>query len=221
MNRALIDNNALSNLIKNNITEDIIMGKILPGEKLIETKYAEAFGTSRAPIREAFYLLSLEGFVEKIPRKGTVVRGYSAEEIKDLLMIRCFLENLAIEKLEHQDISQDLVKMEQLLTAMEARGSEKEYAKLNYDFHSRLVTASRSDVLENMYAKLGVPLLSVQTIAFMEGQNMKQSLAEHKQIVRLLREKNFAEAKQLLDTHNKAVFPRIEKYLEKKGSGAK
>ncbi|RNB89802.1 GntR family transcriptional regulator [Brevibacillus fluminis] len=221
MNRALIDNNALSNLIKNNITEDIIMGKILPGEKLIETKYAEEFGTSRAPIREAFYLLSLEGFVEKIPRKGTVVRGYSAEEIKDLLMIRCYLENLAIEKLEHQDISQDLVKMEQLLTAMEAKGSEKEYAKLNYDFHSQLVTASRSDVLENMYAKLGVPLLSVQTIAFMEGQNMEQSLAEHKQIVHLLREKNFAEAKQLLDTHNKAVFPRIEKYLEKKGSGAK
>ncbi|MET3292338.1 UNVERIFIED_CONTAM: DNA-binding GntR family transcriptional regulator [Brevibacillus sp. OAP136] len=221
MNRALIDNNALSNLIKNNITEDIIMGKILPGEKLIETKYAEEFGTSRAPIREAFYLLSLEGFVEKIPRKGTVVRGYSAEEIKDLLMIRCYLENLAIEKLEHQDISKDLVKMEQLLTAMEAKGSEKEYAKLNYDFHSQLVTASRSDVLENMYAKLGVPLLSVQTIAFMEGQNMEQSLAEHKQIVCLLREKNFAEAKQLLDTHNKAVFPRIEKYLEKKGSGAK
>jgi DNA-binding GntR family transcriptional regulator len=210
-----IDNNALSNLIKQSITEDIILGKIQPGEKLIETKYAEEFGTSRAPIREAFYLLTLEGFVQKIPRKGTVVRGYTAEEVKDLLEIRIFLENLAVEKLEGKDIAPNLEKMKEIMNKMDGQAGS-EYTKLNYEFHYQLILACESEVIKNMYSRLGTPLLSVQMMAFIEERDIRKSLAEHQQIVELLQENRIQEAKALLDAHNRAVFPRISKFVMKK-----
>jgi DNA-binding GntR family transcriptional regulator len=218
MTKRTIANSALSNLIKKSITEDIILGRIRPGEKLIETKYAEEFGTSRAPIREAFYLLTLEGFVQKIPRKGTVVRGFTIEEIEDLLGLRCYLEGLALDKIacKRRNIHQGLKYMDQLITEMEKSQREsRNYANLNYEFHYQLILASESEVIHSMYERLGAPLLSVQTMAFMEEQNIKKSLTEHKELVGYLRQGQMEEAKRLLDSHNNAVFPRIEKYFSK------
>jgi DNA-binding GntR family transcriptional regulator len=209
-----IVNNALSNLIKERIVEEIILGKIKSGEKLVEMKYAEEFGTSRAPIREAFYLLSQEGFVQKIPRKGTVVKGFTSEEIKDLLEIRNFLEDLALQKLQHAAISHLFERMEQIIQAMEQPEiAAKEYARLNYEFHYQLILASKSDVIMNAYSRLGTPLLSLQTMSFEAQEHIKKSLEEHKRIAQFFREGAMDEARKLLAKHNTDVFTRIEKYV--------
>jgi DNA-binding GntR family transcriptional regulator len=214
MIRKIIDNNALSNLIKQSITEDIIVGRVQPGEKLIEAKYAEQFGTSRAPIREAFYLLTLEGFVQKIPRKGTVVKGFSIEEIKDVLEIRSFLEELALPKISRENLTDCLEKMADITENMERnKTDQKEYAKLNYQFHFQLIVASESDVIRNSYVRLGAPLLSLQTMSFKDEEHIKKSLSEHKQIIQYLRDGDLEAARSLLVSHNKAVFPRIERIL--------
>lgn len=209
-----IINNALSNLIKERIVEDLVLGKIKSGEKLVEAKYAEEFGTSRAPIREAFYLLTLEGFVQKIPRKGTVVKGYTPAEIRDLLEIRNYLEELALQRLFEKDSSKLTARMETIIGKMEQAGHDvKEYAALNYDFHFQMILASESDVIKSIYERLGTPLRSYQTVSFLEERNIKKSLEEHKRIVQLLKDGSLQEASRLLAKHNKDVFTRIEKYV--------
>jgi DNA-binding GntR family transcriptional regulator len=214
MTRKMIDNNALSNLIKQSIIEDIIVGRVQPGEKLVEAKYAEEFGTSRAPIREAFYLLTLEGYVQKIPRKGTVVKGFTIEEIRDVLEIRSFLEELALDRISRENMDACLANMTEIVRQMEQnRAEQKEYARLNYQFHYQMIAASGSDVLKNSYIRLGTPLLSLQTMSFMAEEHINKSLSEHKQIIQYLREGELEAAKKLLVAHNKAVFPRIEKHF--------
>jgi DNA-binding GntR family transcriptional regulator len=214
MTRKVIDNNALSNLIKQGIIEDIIMGRVHPGEKLVEAKYAEEYGTSRAPIREAFYLLTLEGYVQKIPRKGTVVKGFTIDEIRDVLEIRCFLEELALKKINREKIQPCLSSMTEIVKRMEQyRSEQKEYARLNFQFHYQLIVASGSDVLKNSYIRLGTPLLSLQTISFMAEEHINKSLSDHKQIIQYMREGQLEAARMLLTAHNKAVFPRIEKHF--------
>lgn len=111
--------NALSNLIAEHIAEQIITGELKPGQKLIENDYAAEYGTSRAPVREAFYLLTIEGLVERIPRKGTVVKGYTEEEIYDLLEIRILLESLAMKRIMKHGIDSSVMEeMEQILHEM-------------------------------------------------------------------------------------------------------
>lgn len=216
MERNQISNNALSNLIKERIMEDILFGNIRPGEKLIETQYADRLGTSRAPIREAFYLLEIEGLVKKIPRKGTVVKGFTAEEMKDLLEIRNFLEEQAIKKLGGTVHSDFFVRMEELLVEMEQKSDDRmSYAKLNYEFHFQMILASKSEVLKNFYSRLGAQLLLLQSMSFLNETSMKKSLQEHKELIALVKEQQLDKALVLLRSHNQDVFTRIEKHAAK------
>ncbi len=215
MNNDLINNNALSNLIKETIMKDILLGKLLPGEKLVEAQYAEEFGTSRAPVREAFYLLTLEGIVKRIPRKGTVVRGFSSEETKDLIEIRCFLEDMALEKLKNKNYENYLLNMEDIIKkTKEINKQSNEYAELNYQFHQQLILASESEVIKSNYARLGNILLSIQNVAFMKEEDVKKSITEHELLVKYLYTKEIDEAKKLLNYHNLSVFVRVERNVQ-------
>ena len=214
MPKLRIENNALSNLIKENIANDILQGRLKPGDKLVESKYAQEYGISRAPVREAFYLLTLDGFVQKIPRKGTVVKGYTSEEISDLLKIRIFLEDLAIQKLDPENARECGKKLERILKQLEQQTDSRKYAKLNYDFHYKIITESKSDVLVNMYNRLGTPLLSLQTMALAETNKMKESLSEHRQVVSFLKEGKVDQAKKVLLKHNEAIFPYLRQHFK-------
>ncbi|MFD6440127.1 GntR family transcriptional regulator [Peribacillus sp. NPDC060186] len=204
----IFDNNSLSRLIAEKITEEIITGKLKAGDKLIEANYAEEFGTSRAPIREAFYLLAIDGLVERIPRKGSVVKGYSERDIIDLLEIRMMLESLAIERIAELDTPESSLKhMEQLVNKMElVDGDRLEYAMLNQKFHLGIIEMSKSDIIANMYSRLGLPLLSLQRLSFEWVENINNSLKEHHIILNHLHKKQYVEAKKVLMKHNQNVF---------------
>ena len=77
------------------LAEEIVERSLRPGERLPEQALAERFGTSRAPIREALYLLDREGLVQRIPRKGAIVKTYTTREIEELYKVRVTLEELA------------------------------------------------------------------------------------------------------------------------------
>jgi DNA-binding GntR family transcriptional regulator len=205
-----ISHSALSNLIKESITEDIMRGRLRSGDKLVEAKYAEEFGTSRAPIREAFYLLTVEGIAKKIPRKGTVVQGYSREEIGDVLAIRGFIEDLALQRIKQENIAGCLTKLDQIVAEMKHKLNDKAlYARLNYDFHYQIILASKNEVINDLYTRIGAPLLSLQTMSFIEEQTIRNSYQEHQLIVAYLRAFNMDEARRQLQAHNNAVLPRI------------
>ena len=86
---------SLRGKIFNILRQQILDGKYLPGDSLIETKLAEELGVSRTPIREAIRQLELEGLVDSIPNKGVIVRGISEKDIEDIYTIRKVLEGLA------------------------------------------------------------------------------------------------------------------------------
>lgn len=210
-----LDHHAIPHLIKQSIIDEIIQGKIKVGDKLVETQFCELFGTSRAPVREAFYLLNLEGYVKKIPRKGTVVKGFTLEEMRDILDIRDFLEQLAIDRMDLQKSERYIQKMRNIINQMEKVGAKRnEYAKLNYEFHRQLILASGSEVIQNTYSRLAIPLLFLQTISFLQDEAIKKSLDEHKEIVMQLMAGNLKEAKTLLSAHNKAVYPRVKNSIQ-------
>ncbi|AMM93221.1 GntR family transcriptional regulator [Peribacillus simplex] len=208
--------NALPKLIKESIIEDIMKGEIVAGDKLVEAEYSQIFGTSRAPVREAFYLLTIEGIVKKIPRKGTIVKGFSREEMSDILKIRNFLEQLAIDKLTLKARENCTHEMRKIILEMEKKEVEiREYAQLNYEFHFQLILASGSETFRNIYSRLGSPLISLQTFSLMgEDDVVKNSLKEHKEFEKYLSLGEIEKAKSILNSHNEAVFPRIEGSLK-------
>lgn len=79
------------------ILEKIMKGEIGPGHKIVEEHFAQELKTSRAPVREALYLLQISNIVERIPRKGTLVKSFSSTEIREYTEVMIGLFQMALE----------------------------------------------------------------------------------------------------------------------------
>lgn len=78
------------------LREEILSGRLAPGERLIEDQIRRRFSISRAPLREALRLLAQQGLVEHAPRRGVSVTEWSDTDIEQLFAIRTVLERHAI-----------------------------------------------------------------------------------------------------------------------------
>ncbi|MBB6450779.1 DNA-binding GntR family transcriptional regulator [Geomicrobium halophilum] len=207
-----INKDALSNQIAEHITSQIITGDLKPGDKLIEKSYADTFGVSRAPIRDALYILKLEGVVEKLPRKGAIVRNYSRTEIFDLLEIRNLLESLAMNRIATSGVDDKrLSLMIEKLHEMKYEKNPSRYSHLNHSFHQHIIDMSKSQMIQDMYKRLGTPLLMVQSASFSKEGNINKSLEEHELLVHYLYNDELKKAQQLLDQHNADVLEGYKK----------
>src|SRR6188472_2807669 len=81
------------------LSEEIVTGQYLPGARLKEQELALRFGTSRAPLREAFRVLEREGLVEILPWRGVQVSRPTLEEIKELFEVRAEIFGLCARRL--------------------------------------------------------------------------------------------------------------------------
>ena len=78
----------LVDIICRNIRRDIIVGELIPGEKLMAKDLAEKYGTSETPVKLALNRMISEEVVENYPRQGMVIKPMTlsdAEEIFDLV----------------------------------------------------------------------------------------------------------------------------------------
>ena len=85
----------LRDVVFNILRQAIITGEFAPGERLMEIALAERLGVSRTPVREAIRKLELEGLVVMIPRKGAEVAKITEKDLRDILDVRCALEELS------------------------------------------------------------------------------------------------------------------------------
>jgi len=51
-----------------NLKRAIIRGEVTPGDRLVESRIAEALDISRTPVREAIHKLEREGLLRRLPR---------------------------------------------------------------------------------------------------------------------------------------------------------
>ena len=87
----------LRDVVFNTLRRAILRGELKPGERLMEIQLANKLGVSRTPIREAIRKLELEGLVLMVPRKGAEVAEITEKNLRDVLEVRCALEELAVQ----------------------------------------------------------------------------------------------------------------------------
>ena len=77
--------------------EAILRGVIQPGDAIVESKVAQQLGAGIPLIREALIELEHQGYVQKVPYKGTTVTKLERREVEKIFRLRGELESLAIE----------------------------------------------------------------------------------------------------------------------------
>lgn len=133
------------------LRDAIISGKLKPGERLIEQKLAADLGIGQPTLREALKELEYQGFVRKVPNKGTYVTKLSKDDFRKILEVRMALEILAIEQATRNITDARVQELEQILAAMENAAQQFDLAtfhKSDVAFHRKIWSLAANEYLE-------------------------------------------------------------------------
>ena len=116
------------------LEEDILQGRLKPGEVITELRLSKALGVSRTPIREALQHLEQESLVEIRPNRGAVVLGITRDDLEVIYDMRIRLEGLAASLAAKTADEEQLNAMKEVLDLQEfyVEKKSKEEKKENF-----------------------------------------------------------------------------------------
>src|SRR5579872_2688795 len=96
--RSVSSDNSLSS-VKGSVAEflldEIINGRLKPGERVVEGKWATQLQVAQASVREALNILAARGFVEKELGRSARVTTLTDDDVQRIYEVRAALEGLA------------------------------------------------------------------------------------------------------------------------------
>jgi DNA-binding GntR family transcriptional regulator len=127
------------------LRDEIVSLRLLPGAKLSEAEIARRFGVSRQPVRDAFARLEHMNLLLIRPQKATEVRGFSMPQITHARFVRIALE---LEVLRHacavwnsdcvEAVEKNLQMQEQAISLDDSAS----FHELDYEFHKMICELS-------------------------------------------------------------------------------
>lgn len=193
----------LRELVFESLREAIILGRLKPGERLMEIQLAEEMGVSRTPVREAIRKLELEGFVVMVPRKGAYVAGISVKDIVDVFEVRAALEGMAAGLAAERITNEEMDQLERLLLKINKLGDEDFDAVVEGDtnLHELIYQASRNQRLVQIITHLQEQIQRFRMTSLSQPGRTKIALDEHKAIVEAISDRNVDLAQSLAREH--------------------
>ncbi|HET9602618.1 MAG TPA: GntR family transcriptional regulator [Acidimicrobiales bacterium] len=173
--------------VKEAIRTAILEGCYLPGDRLPEEELAAELDVSRNPVREALQSLTLDGFVEIMPRRGARVAMVSAERAFQLFEVRESLEGLVARLAAARRSEEQLERMRAYVRQGldEAKAGRVEaLPALNSRFHEVLVEAAGNLILAEMLGRLSPVIAWVYSRRI--AQRSRTSWSEHDEIVQAI-----------------------------------
>jgi DNA-binding GntR family transcriptional regulator len=118
-----------------------MLGKLRPGQRLVEQKLAVSLGIGQPTLREALKELEYQGVVRKVPQKGTYVATFGGKDHENALEVRLLLEALAFEKAAHKMSPEAEQELSQLIENMKDAAANLDVAgfhEADVAFHRRV-----------------------------------------------------------------------------------
>ncbi|MGH3133002.1 MAG: GntR family transcriptional regulator, partial [Gaiellaceae bacterium] len=186
------------------VRDGILRGQFPVGSVLAEEEIATALGTSRTPVRQALGLLLQEGLVEVGSRRQLVVRGFTSEHRRELLVLREALEGIAVQRacevMEIEDIDYlRLLLIRQRRAAEDGR--EDDFIDLDEEFHLRIVEGARLPILHRLLGQLRGFVRVVRLGSARPPAVLAQVVTEHEEIVDALERRDREAAVVALRDH--------------------
>ena len=164
---------ALRNDINNCIYES--------GQFVTEAEISQKFNVSKTPAREALNYLCQEGLLDKIPRKGYIVKSLSLAEVLNLFQFRNVLERASVELAVRYASDQELQALSELARAELDPAAEdiaRQYHDLNNNFHISVAKLSRNPYLINALQNV-LNLLRRDLFMDMRRNSLEKALEAH------------------------------------------
>lgn len=136
---------ASSDTIAYAVREEILAGRLSPGDRLIEPDLSERFGVSRTSVHEALSQLQREGFVTLIRYRGATVSAISRPDALELIQVWRGLEVLAAQLAAERNGGEVVDELTRVVERTHSAGRKQaidELSLYNTQFHTLIAAAS-------------------------------------------------------------------------------
>jgi DNA-binding GntR family transcriptional regulator len=171
------------------IEQAIYEGRFKPRERVIEDDIAKQVGCSRGPVREALLRLERDGLVVTTPRRGTVVRDFSAHEVEVVFSMRGKLEALCVRYLRETITDETEPMLRKTLAALKAAATAGDYVaylRADMDLHSTIWHLSHQPQLYRTLKFAMNPLFFMIASATMPRLQLTQDLRGHQEYIKMI-----------------------------------
>ncbi|WP_035387191.1 GntR family transcriptional regulator [Ferrimonas senticii] len=196
----------------------IIQGRLIPGSKINEQELASQYGISRGPLREALQRLEQRRLIERIPHVGARVIKLTANHLHDLYQVRAELEAMACRIAASSISDQQLIELEQLLDRQQQAFQSEQLTSLqdDIDFHVGVLNACGNQTLINTLCGDLYHQLQIYRHQCISSRRPLQALAQHRQILAALKQRDGELAALLMRRHIEAGAANTAKVLAAK-----
>jgi DNA-binding GntR family transcriptional regulator len=193
--------------VKELLLQRIMAGDYEPGQRLVETRIAQEFGVSQAPVREALRDLEVLRFVESAPFRGSWVRQISRDEIAQVYPVRAALEEIAARDAAAR-LDGDVGALEAELDAMRTAADLHHQVAHDVRFHELIVEASGNVPLLAAWRALQVHAVTAIT-ALATGMERDAIAQLHEPIIDALRRGDAETAGRAVREHLEQFAARV------------
>ncbi len=185
------------------LREDILAGRMAPGQRLVESDLTARFAVSRGPVREALRRLAADGLIDHWPNRGALVRRLSKREISEFFQIRVELESLAARLAADSDDAGARARFVAAITPILAdqRRRLPDYLCENAAFHEALMALAGNRQLRDLAIRLHLPLIMAQVANILTSDVLEASVREHRAIAAAILERDAETAANLMRAH--------------------
>lgn len=213
---AVFENLTLWQRVYQHLREAILTDQLPPGTELSEVALAQELGVSRGPIREAMGRLAAEGLVTVRPRRGSVVRSLTTDELIDAYQVREALEamavRLAVPRLSKADIAR-LDGLVEKMTALVTAQDIDQFFHANVEFHEYFCRHSGNQKLLSVYQSLMGEMGRLQQQSLALRGDPKQSVIEHRAILRAVKRGDIEAAARAAADHVRVPAENLRRRL--------
>lgn len=194
----------LREMIYEDLKNQILRGRLIPGTRLMEIDLSKKMGASRTPIREAIKMLAEDNLVAIEPNKGAYVSKIAVRDLLEIIEIRESMDGSTSYHAAER-ITEPM--KEKLRHAMESYnkaakdGDRNQIIKWDTNFHRLIVEATGNKVMIQIADQIRELVLRFRYLYYGDCKRSVQIGIEHKFIFDAIMEGNPERARDLAQEH--------------------
>jgi DNA-binding GntR family transcriptional regulator len=172
------------------LQEDIVLGRLAPGARLVEEDLALRLHTKRHVLRQAFVELERFGLIERKRNRGASVRQLTPEDVAQIYAVREILERAAAAQIPLPLPSAQLHAIEAAQRRHDTavrEGDAKAVFRANFDFHTSLFAACGNPYLAAAIDDFRKKTHVVWSYAIVKDEYFRNAQTEHRAMLKAIR----------------------------------
>lgn len=189
----------------------ILDGTLAPGERIVESAVAKQLQVSRAPLREALWLLANVGLVQLKAHQGAFVARLSRQDIREIFEVRETLETHAAKRARAALTPEGRERLRRALAAIEDAARDRDVVRCttaDMDFHRTICELGGNRQLTDILNDVSTRFFAYELIRDLRkpgSYQFDEKVAEHRELLRLV----FAGTDQEIEAGFRELFARF------------